>query len=245
MIKAVIVEDEFNAMNSLEKLIKYTQKEISVVAKIDNVSEAIEQLPVIKPSLVFLDIELLGGSAFDILDAIDTTDFKIVFTTAYDEFAIKAIKFDTVDYLLKPIDADELSECLKRFREVYNKEKKYKEAVEKISEIDRKQQQSTLLLKTTDQQFLLKIDDIIRCQSDGSYTIFYTDEHKIMCSRNLKYYEGLLSAHAFIRVHQSHLINSRYIESVSNSSSLRLKDGTEIPIATRKRALLKQFLAEQ
>ncbi|UNY97707.1 LytTR family DNA-binding domain-containing protein [Zhouia spongiae] len=245
MIKAIIIEDEFNAMNSLEKLIKYTQKDIDIIAKIDNVSEAIKQLPELAPSLVFLDIELQGGNAFEILDTLETIDFKIIFTTAYDEFAIKAIKFDTVDYLLKPIDVDELSECVDRFRKVYKKEQKYREAVHKISEFDKKQQRKTLLLKTTDQQYLLNIDEIIRCQSDGSYTTFYTQDNKIMSSRNLKYYEGILSSHSFVRVHQSHLVNMNHIESVGNNSRVRLKDGNEIPVSIRKRPLLKQFLEQQ
>lgn len=242
MIQAVIIEDEFNALNTLDKLIKYTQKDIEVIAKIDNVTDAITFLKAQTPDLVFLDIELIGGNAFQILEALDSISFKIIFTTAYDEFAIKAIKFDTIDYLLKPIDSDELSECIDRFRIAFKKEQVYKSAVDKVSEIDKKETQKTLLIKTADAQYFLQIKDIIRCQSDGAYTIFHTVDKKIMSARNLKYYENILSEHTFVRVHQSHLVNVKYIKTVSSSNTISLTNDEKIPVATRKKSYLKQIL---
>ena len=242
MIKAVIIEDEFNALNTLDKLIKYTQKDIEVIAKIDNVTDAITFLKNQTPDLVFLDIELIGGNAFHILEALDSISFKIIFTTAYDEFAIKAIKFDTIDYLLKPIDSEELSECIDRFRMAFKKEQVYKNAVDKVSEIDKKENQKTLLIKTADAQYFLQIKDIIRCQSDGAYTIFHTVDKKIMSARNLKYYENILSEHTFVRVHQSHLVNVKYIKTVSSNNTVELTNSEKIPVATRKKSYLKQIL---
>ncbi|MFC5048469.1 LytR/AlgR family response regulator transcription factor [Aquimarina hainanensis] len=244
MIRAVLIEDEFNAMNALEKLIKYTQKDITIVAKIDNVPEGISFLKNETVDLVFLDVELVGGSAFQILDALDTINFKIIFTTAYDEFAIKAIKFETIDYLLKPIDSDELFKCINRFRVGYKKELAYKKAVEKISELDKKEEQRTLLIKTSDQQYFVQIDDIIRCQSDGSYTVFYTTNQTIMSARNLKYYENLLSNHTFVRVHQSHLINIKYIQTLTSNNTVHLTGGEKIPVATRKKSYVKRILEQ-
>lgn len=242
MIKAVIIEDEFNALNTLDKLIKYTQKDIEVIAKIDNITEAITFLKNQTPDLVFMDIELIGGNAFHILEALDSIAFKIIFTTAYDEFAIKAIKFDTIDYLLKPIDSDELSACIERFKIGFKKEQVYKNAVNKVSEIDQKETQKTLLIKTTDAQYFLQIKDIVRCQSDGSYTIFHTKDKKIMSARNLKYYENILSEHTFARVHQSHLVNIKYIKTINNNNTVLLTNSEKIPVATRKKSYLKQLL---
>ena len=242
MIKAIIIEDEFNALNTLDKLIKYTQKDIEVIAKIDNVTEAIAFLKTETPDLVFLDIELIGGNAFQILEALDSIAFKIIFTTAYDEFAIKAIKFDTIDYLLKPIDSDELTDCINRFKEGFKKEQIYKNALDKVSEINKKENQKTLLIKTADAQYFLEIKDIIRCQSDGSYTIFHTIDKKIMSARNLKYYENILSEHTFVRVHQSHLINIKYIKSINSNNTVWLTNDEKIPVATRKKSYLKQIL---
>lgn len=242
MIKAVIIEDEFNALNTLDKLIKYTQKDIEVVAKIDNVADAITFLKKQTPDLVFLDIELIGGNAFQILEALDSIAFKIIFTTAYDEFAIKAIKFDTIDYLLKPIDSEELSECIDRFRIAFKKEQVYKSAMDKVSEINEKEIQKTLLIKTADAQYFIEIKDIIRCQSDGSYTIFHTTDKKIMSARNLKYYENILSEHTFVRVHQSHLVNIKYIKTINTNNTVWLTNNEKIPVATRKKSYLKQVL---
>lgn len=242
MIKAVIIEDEFNALNTLDKLIRFTQKDIDVVAKIDNVPEAIVFLKAQSPDLVFLDIELIGGNAFQILEALDSIDFKIIFTTAYDEFAIKAIKFDTIDYLLKPIDSDELSACIDRFRVGYKKEQVYKNAVDKVSEINQKEIEKTLLIKTAEAQYFLQTKDIVRCQSDGAYTIFHTIDRKIMSARNLKYYENILSEHTFVRVHQSHLVNIKYIKTINTNNTVCLTNDEEIPVATRKKSYLKQVL---
>ena len=244
MIKSIIVEDEFNAQNSLAKLIRYTHKDIQVMAMVDNVEDAISKIKEIEPQLVFLDIELSGGNAFQILEALESISFKIIFTTAYDEFAIKSIKFNTLDYLLKPIDSEELDSCLKKFKETYKQELAYKDAVQKLTQFDKKQQQQTLLIKTTDQQYILDIKDIIRCQADGSYTTFFTasGSNGIMSARNLKYYENLLSAHSFVRVHQSHLVNLQYIESINSRNVIRLTNGQEVPLATRKKTYIKQFL---
>ena len=242
MIKAVIIEDEFNALNTLDKLIKYTQKDIEVIAKIDNVADAILFLKEQTPDLVFLDIELIGGNAFQILEALDSIAFKIIFTTAYDEFAIKAIKFDTIDYLLKPIDSEELTQCINRFRVAFKKEQVYKNAIDKVSEINEKEIQKTLLIKTADAQYFLQIKDIVRCQSDGAYTIFHTADKKIMSARNLKYYENILSEHTFVRVHQSHLVNIKYIKTITTNNIVFLTNDEKIPVATRKKSYLKQLL---
>ncbi|WP_343330431.1 LytTR family DNA-binding domain-containing protein [Polaribacter staleyi] len=242
MIKAVIIEDEFNALNTLDKLIKYTQKDIEVIAKIDTVTDAISFLKKELIDLVFLDIELIGGNAFQILEALESIAFKIIFTTAYDEFAIKAIKFDTIDYLLKPIDSEELSECIDRFRIGYKKEQVYKNALDKVSEINKKEIEKTLLIKTADAQYFLQTKDIVRCQSDGAYTIFHTVDKKIMSARNLKYYENILSEHTFVRVHQSHLVNIKYIKKVNANNTVHLTNQEIIPVATRKKSYLKQVL---
>ncbi|SNQ42859.1 LytR/AlgR family response regulator transcription factor [Cellulophaga lytica] len=242
MIQVVIIEDEFNAQNTLSKLLEYTQKDIEIIAKIDSVDKAIQFLKTHTPDLVFMDIELIGGNAFSILDALKNISFKIIFTTAYDDFAIQAIRVDAVDYLLKPIDSDELTACLDRFRVAYKQYKKLKNLEKKVEAFEAKEEQKNLLIKTTQEQHILPLNDIIRCQSDGSYTIFYTADKKIMSARNLKYYENILSNQIFVRVHQSHLVNINYIQSIILSNIL-LKDGEKIPLASRKKSYLKQFLA--
>ncbi|MCL5244281.1 LytTR family DNA-binding domain-containing protein [Cellulophaga sp. 20_2_10] len=243
MIKIAIIEDEFNALNTLSKLLQYTQKGIEIVAKIDTVNDAITFLKNNTVDLVFLDIELIGGNAFSILDALDNINFKIIFTTAYSDFAIKAIRVDAIDYLLKPIDSDELTASMDRFRTSYKKEEQYNTLLTTTTSAEKDNEaKNTLLIKTTQEQHVLVMDDIIRCQSDGSYTIFYTKNKKIMSARNLKYYESMLNDSAFVRVHQSHLINIKYIDSIV-VNDIVLKDGDKVPVSSRKKSYLKQFLA--
>ena len=243
MIKIAIIEDEFNALNTLSKLIQYTQKGVEIVAKIDNVNDAITFLKNNTVDLVFLDIELIGGNAFTILEALKSINFSIIFTTAYSEFAIKAIRVDAIDYLLKPIDSDDLTASMTRFRASHKKEEQYNTL---LNEIEGKEEDNaikkTLLIKTTQEQHILVIDDIIRCQSDGSYTTFYTKNKKIMSARNLKYYESMLSDADFVRVHQSHLINIKYIDAII-VNDIVLKDGDKVPVSSRKKSYLKRFLA--
>jgi two-component system LytT family response regulator len=243
MIKTVIIEDEYNALNTLAKLLQYTQKEVTIVAEIGTVNDAILFLKSNDVDLVFLDIELIGGNAFSILDALDKVSFKIIFTTAYTDFAIKAIRVEAIDYLLKPIDSEELTAAVDRFKTSFQKGKAYDSLLTKAVNNDMHEAKKILLIKTTQEQHVLVIDDIIRCQSDGSYTTFYTADKKIMSARNLKYYESMLNDTAFIRVHQSHLINSNYIDTMA-LNTIVLKDGEKVPVSSRKKSAIKQFLSK-
>ncbi|WP_075602431.1 LytR/AlgR family response regulator transcription factor [Saccharicrinis aurantiacus] len=243
MIKTLIIEDEFNALNTLKKMLSILAEDIDIVGDSDNVEDAIQLINSTKPQLVLLDIELIGGNAFQVLEACDKGTFNVIFTTAYDQFAIKAFKFDTFDYLLKPIDMDELEDCLNRFRSFLNKTISIKESKKTNNTTTTTEvAEEKLLLKTADNQYIINVNDIIRCQSDGSYTTIYTHEKQILISRNLKYYEGVLNSHLFFRVHQSHLVNLKHIKSINSSNILTLKDNSEVPVSTRKKALLQKAL---
>ncbi|OHX65411.1 LytR/AlgR family response regulator transcription factor [Flammeovirga pacifica] len=243
MIKTIIVEDEFNALSTLKKMLAIIAEDIDIVGESDNVEDAIQLINSVKPQLVLLDIELIGGNAFQVLEACDKGNFNVIFTTAYDQFAIKAFKFDTFDYLLKPIDIDELEDCLKRFRSFVHKNIPISES-KKLSDttVTTDVGEEKLLLKTSDNQYIINVNDIIRCQSDGSYTTIYTQEKQILISRNLKYYEGVLNSDLFFRVHQSHLVNLKYIKSINSNNILTLKDHSEVPVSTRKKASLQKVL---
>jgi two-component system LytT family response regulator len=244
MIRTVIIEDEFNALGTLKKLIDIISNNIIVVGESDNVDDAILLIQDIKPDLVFLDIELIGGNAFQVLDRCTDCNFKVIFTTAYEQFAIRAFKFDTFDYLLKPIDLEELETCLSKLEKMLAHEKKMSEALDYIKETEFENADEKLLVKTVDNQFIVSINDIIRCQSDGSYTMIYTTDMQILTSRNLKYYEGILHSHIFVRVHQSHLVNLKYVKSIKSSHLLTLTDSSEVPVSTRKKAFLKELLKQ-
>ena len=245
MIRAVIIEDEFNALNTLKKLVKLIPIDITLVGESDNVDDAILLLQNTKPELVFLDIELVGGYAFNILEVFKDYPFKVIFTTAYEQFAIRAVKFDAFDYLLKPIDLDELETCLFKVRDTLRKEEKINEALDYVRDNNPNKEEEKLLIKTTDKQHIININDIIHCQSDGSYTTIYTTEKQILTSRNLKYYENILNSHLFFRVHQSHLVNLKFIKSINSNNLLTLSEGSLVPVSIRKKTQLKELLKKE
>ena len=240
-MNVIIIEDEKPSARRLKRMLHILGIEAETM--LHSVEESIDWFKNnTHPDLIFLDIQLSDGLSFEIFESIDIKS-AIIFTTAYDEYALKAFKLNSIDYLLKPIDSDELTKAVDRFKTSFRKDKAYDSLLTKAVNNDMRETKKTLLIKTTQEQHVLVIDDIIRCQSDGSYTTFYTADKKIMSARNLKYYESMLNDTAFIRVHQSHLINSNYIDTMA-LNTIVLKDGEKVPVSSRKKSAIKQFLSE-
>ncbi|WP_298781857.1 LytTR family DNA-binding domain-containing protein [uncultured Polaribacter sp.] len=233
MIKTIVIEDETNARKGLIKMLGFLNSNINIVGETGYVSEALELIKTKKPQLVLLDIELEDGTSFDILNAIDTISFKIIFTTAYNNYAIKAFKYSAIDYLLKPISPIELKEAIERTISDIETQNQYQELLEMMSN-NGKEDIKKIVIKTSDQRFVIAIDTLIRLEADAAYTIFITETQKITISKNLKYYQDLLD-NTFIRCHQSHLVNSNHIKSLY-SKGLLLSNNETIPVSTRKRA---------
>jgi len=209
MLKSIIVEDEKHSRETLKNLVEEFCEGVSIVGMAGNVQEAVEEITAKEPDLVFLDIELQTGTGFDVLKQLDPLNFEVVFTTAFEHYAIKAIKFSSIDYLLKPIDMEELQQAIDKARDKKDKEQ-YKAQLELLlknlntSTSDRKK----ICLSTADGIEFINTKDIIYCEANGSYTNFYiAPDTKLMVSKNLKEYEGLLSDQDFLRVHNSFLIN--------------------------------------
>ncbi|HFS67933.1 MAG TPA: response regulator transcription factor, partial [Flavobacteriia bacterium] len=202
MIKTLIIEDEINVREGLKKLLKIIAPNIKVIAETGFITEAIQIIKKEKPSLIFLDIELEDGSGFDILKQFETIYFKIIFTTAYNQYAINAFKFSATDYLLKPINPIELKKAIQRATIALDKENLL--TVLKHN-LDNKEQK--IVLKTSENQFVINVKNIIHLEADGTYTHFITTNKKIIVSKNIKFYEDLLNDN-FFRCHQSHLVNS-------------------------------------
>ncbi|MES1225373.1 MAG: LytTR family DNA-binding domain-containing protein, partial [Bacteroidota bacterium] len=187
-----------------------------------------------KPDLLFLDIEMPLQSGFDLLAAIPQIDFKVIFTTAYDQYAIRAIRYNALDYLLKPVSAKELGEAITRFQKLKDETKDvYEQQLENLFS----NKEKNLAITTYDGVVFLEIDKIIRCEADLNYTKFILTEGKsFLSSKTLKEYEDLLAIHPnFIRVHRSHLVNVDYILKFKNEGLLVLKDESAIPISRRRK----------
>lgn len=237
MTKVLIVDDETRTRELIAKMIDSFGYDIETIPEGSNVQSAIEAIEKHQPDIVFLDIQMPDGTGFDVIRSIEEKSFEVIFITAHEEFAIKAIKFSALDYLLKPVDTMELKSALDRALESINQkvEDKQFEALQKNMNPNERRR---LVLKTQESVHVVELDDIIRCEADRNYTSFYLkDNKKILVSKTLKEYETLLASHNFLRVQQSHLININYVDRYDkkNGGAVVMKDGSEVPLSPAKR----------
>lgn len=239
LLKALIVDDEIRSRDFLCNLLSEHCPNITVTAVASTAEEAVSQIRQQEPDIVFLDIELQTGTGFDVLIHFDNPSFQVIFTTAYDHYAIKAIKFSAVDYLLKPIDIDELQ--LSVDRAVSNVENKASnQTIRMLLHNLGKPAGSdySITLSTSAGLEFVPLQQIIRLEASGPYTHFFLkDGKKIMVSKNLKEYEGLLSGHQFFRVHNSHMINIREVKRMlkTDGGYAVMNDDSEIAISPKKK----------
>lgn len=244
MYKTIIIDDEPKAQNILKKILSEYCTDIEVLDTAFNVATGIDLINKTKPEIVFLDIDMPDGLGFEVIKNVDYKDFSLVFCTAHNDFAIKAFKYNAIDYILKPIDIEDVISATKKAIDnlkLKQKDVALKNLLSFYQNEDKKAEK--IILKTASDIYIVDIQDIFHCESEGSYTTFYTlSNRKITVSKNLKEYETLLKPHNFFRTHQSHLVNLNFIERLHKSSGsyLVMKNGIEIPISTRKReALIK------
>ncbi len=237
-VKAIIVEDELRSREFLNNLVKEYCPGVQVLAMAATVDEAIQAINTHKPELVFLDIELHTGTGFDVLESVEDTNFHVIFTTAYDHYAVKAIKFSAVDYLLKPIDVDELQSAVQK---VSNKlSGNDQQALQVLLQNLRKPLGSdfSITLATSEGLEFVPLQQIIRLEASGPYTHFFLKEgKKIMVSKNLKEYELLLTEHHFFRVHNSHIINMKEVKRMikTDGGYAIMNDESMISISPKKK----------
>jgi len=246
MISVVVIDDEKRMANSIARMIEENSSGFAIAGVAHSVKTGVDLINKHKPDLVTLDINLPDGSGFDVLKQVEERDFKIIFITAYEAHALKAIKFSALDYFLKPIDELEFTDALRKVKTAHKAEKNRLVLDSLLSGLNGKpKEQKKIVLKTVDDIHLVKIEEIIRCESDGSYTTFYlTNKKTLLVSKNLKEYEDLLDDYGFFRVHHSHLINLNFIERFHKADGglVHMTDQSEIPVSVRrKEKLLKLF----
>jgi len=240
-MKAIIVEDEKAAAEVLYFMINRVAKDMEIISIEKNVNDAFYAIKKHSPDLVFLDIKLRDKSAFDLLEKFEDIPFKIIFTTAYNDFAIKAFKYAAMDYLLKPINPIELKNAINRVRKYLNQDIQYQKMLTTLKHF-LKNQNKNIILNTYKGKIIINKDDIIRLEADGAYTLFVLKNKNLVLSRNLKYYEKMLEDYHFLRTHQSHLVNLKYMVSIDTKGNILLKNGDKVPISTRKKQkVLKYF----
>ena len=246
MINAVIVEDEKKSREVLEALVKTNCPEVNLVGSADSVAGGVDLIRKTNPRLVFLDIEMADGSGFDLLEQVPNTGFEVIFTTASDAHALRAIKYSAIDYLLKPIDADELKAAVEKIKTRQSVNENLENLKFLLQNFRRPNEQYTkITLPTGNAYEIVNVKDIIRCEADGSYTSFFLEnKKKLLVSASLKHYEDLLPPDDFIRVHHHHLINMSHVVRFlkTDGGYAVMSDGTQIEISRRKKDAFIQRL---
>ncbi len=250
MIKTIIIDDEQPARDYLEKLItRYFPNKFAIVQKCTNINHGFESIKEHKPDLVFLDIRMQDGSGFDLLKLFDTVDFEIIFTTAYSEYALEAIKQSTLDYLLKPIDQIELGSAIKK----YEKKTQYRNELDRIrlllENLDNGNGlHSKIAFPSGDGYKLVRANYIQYCKADGNYTkVYQVDGSSFVLARTLKKIEEQLPSHLFLRIHKSYLVNLNCIKEYGNSDGnyVTIANNERLPIASRKKAEVIERILER
>ncbi len=249
MIKAVIIDDEPAMLEVNSSLLAEYFPDIKLVGTANSVSTGLDLIRTQNPDLVLLDIELNQEKGFQILQELKPYSFKVVFITGHESFAIKAIKFSALDYILKPVNETEFQQAIQHAVELIDNNESSQPQVDVLVDSFRREMRTKkLVLRTSDSLHIVDISDIYFCKSDNSYTTFYLNgNEKIMVSKSLKDYEGLLTEFGFFRSHQSFLVNLNHIKKVDKSDGgfIIMKNKKEIPVSLRQMknllALLEQF----
>ncbi|MEJ5996517.1 LytTR family DNA-binding domain-containing protein [Pedobacter sp. Du54] len=240
MISAVIIDDEKNNIENIVGLLQKLELQITVVGTATNADDAIKTILATSPDLLFLDIQMPVKDGFDVLKALPHHQFEVVFVTAFDQYGIQAVKFSAIDYLLKPVNPDELLAAVRKVEAKLSRKKEnlqLENLMDLIRDKDAKKEHKLALASTKEIRFVYT-SDIIRCESSNAYTEFFlADGKNIMVSRPIFEYEELLTSYDFIRCHQSHLVNKKFIKSLikEDSGYLLLDDNTRVPISRNKK----------
>ena len=247
MINAVIIDDERNNIENLEGLLKKYCPHVEVTGVAMNADNGAELVKRLQPGLLFLDIQMPGKSGFDMLKELQHHSFEIILITAYDHYAIKAIKFSAIDYLLKPLDIEELKNAVQKADKRIKEKMQNHELGNLLQLIKNREERSDhkLALPTLKETRFVHPKDIIRCESSNAYTSFYISTgEKIVVSKPIYEYDELLSDFGFIRCHQSHLVNKEYIRSwrKGDGGYLILQNGHEIPVSKSKKEMVANLL---
>lgn len=246
-MKAVIVDDEPSVRKTIASLLGESFPEIEVCGLAGSVSEGHAAMIEYRPDILFLDVELPDGLGFELLKKLSPVRFRTIFITGHQEYALDAIKFSAFDYILKPVDKDELKAAIARASEMISHEEEQLKILALSENLQGKKALKRMILRTAEALQLVSISDIIRAEADSNYTHFHLAGGKhIMVSRTIKEYESMLSGTSLIRVHQSHIVNLNYIDKFykHDGGYLQLKDGTSIPVSPVLKQKVLQALNE-
>lgn len=250
MITSILIEDDHHLRTGLRALLERYTDDIAIIGEAESVKTGIEAVQKLRPQVIFLDIHLSDGTGFDLLERLAETSGKInahiVFITAHEQYAVKAFKFSALDFILKPVDIEELQRTIARIKDAVARNGSFEHIDLLLENIRRKVDNfKRIALSTSDGIHLFEVADIIRCEAKVNYTQFFIKNHKpVLISKTLKEYEELLTEHGFERIHQSHLINLAYLKSYirNDGGYVVMADHSNIPIAQSKKEKLQELI---
>lgn len=240
MIRAIIIDDEAQVVKDLVGLIRLYCDDVELVGKAYSFSEGIQLIQEAQPDLVFLDIRLDEGTGMDLLRQLGSWDFRVIFVTAFDQYAIEAFKFNAIDYLLKPVDPDELINAIERTRHALVNHDFKHQLMHLMDNFQHPEKDfEKIILKDVENLYVVRIQDIVWCEASGSYTKFHVqDGQEILVSKHLKAYEKLLNKQSFYRIHRSYLVNINHIVRYNKTEGeLILTGDYSIPVSIRSEEL--------
>ncbi|MBL7766816.1 MAG: response regulator [Chitinophagaceae bacterium] len=252
-MKTLIIDDEANSRNTLRNLLTRLCPDVEILAEATRAEEGLALIRLYKPDLIFLDIEMPGKNGFDLISALQPESISVIFTTAFHQYAVKAFRFSAIDFLLKPIDPDELVQAVDKFKKSQNQATSPEQLSlltqlwEKMNDrpaVNRRMDQK-LALSNQDGIHIVNISDIVWCEALGSYTrIYFSNKSNMVVSRIIKEFEEMLSEYHFIRVHNAYLVNAhcivRYIK--GDGGQIILSDGHEVEVSRRKKDEVLQVI---
>lgn len=244
MIKTLIIDDEQHCIDSIKRLIDNYGKNLDIVAACSTIEDAIKMTNSLSPDLVFLDIEIHEKTGFDYLEQLGKYDFNLIFTTAYNNYAIKAFKYSAMDYLLKPIDKDDFIGAIERLNKRLNAADTEMQIKILLNNLKKENQKKTIRIPTSNGFEIVEIADIIHCQAETSYTHIFTKNDKFLVSKGIRFYEDLLKDANFFRIHNSHLVNVNHVKKYTKGKGgyVTMSDNSNINVSTRKKEdFLKLF----
>ena len=236
MIRAVIIDDEQESRNAISNILKNFCDGVTVVGQAENVNGGVKVISEEKPDVIFLDIQMPDGTGFDLLERTKGQNYQVIFVTAYDRFALKAIKFSALDYLLKPVDPQQLIDAVNKIKEPGLDVETITHKIQTL--LRNKNGFERITLPTFEGFRFINIKDIIRCEADNNYTNFYLNSgEKILVTKTLKEYDDTLSGLDFVRVHQSHLVNIKFVDRYikGDGGTIVMADGSEVDVSRRRK----------
>lgn len=242
-LKAIIVDDELSGIEVLEYALKKHCPEIDVVHSFSSSPEALDSIPAIMPDVLFVDVEMPQLNGFELVEKLASLNIQVIFTTAYNEFALKAFRVSALDYLLKPVDVDELKAAVAKLKSI---SKPDNQAMDALLDYIKGQKQINKISVSTDKGIhFIETSDVLYCLSTGPYTVFYlTAGQEVVCSKSIGEYEKILSDKGFYRIHNSSLINVNHLKRFvrSDGGYVEMSDGKTLTVSRRKKDEFLSYL---